>query len=377
MATLRNLVVDLATVPTASREAAREVGRALGLELDMPLRVDDRTTAWIDDVFGGAWSSEATAGDNVIARRDGAPVGFATFDARGLKFRWLRGLARERDVGIFGPFGVEPDSRNKGLGRLLLSLALGELRVRGYARALIPAVSGEWLTRYYVDVAGARVVEQFDRNALLAPPPRTLVMASGNGSNFQAVYDATLAGRLPLEIVALVGNDPRAYALERARAAGITSIEVLRWNRAQEPRAAYDERLLAQVRSSQPELVLLLGWMHLLSDAFVETFPDLLNLHPAFLPLDPECNEVTMPDGTATPAFRGPRAVDDALAACAAWVGATVHRVTPETDRGAVLARKPLRTDIMEEKADLMPRLHELEHALVCVALTRWLFERE
>ena len=59
--------------------------------------------------------------------------------------------------------------------------------------------------------------------------------------------------------------------------------------------------------------MLLLGWMHLLSDSFVRAFPQMLNLHPAFLPLDPRRDDVVMPDGTQMPAFRGPRAVRDAL----------------------------------------------------------------
>lgn len=376
MATLCNLLVELASLPEISYEAVREVTQTLGVELSPPSRADDRTTAWIDESFGGAWSSEAVAGENLVARRAGAPVGFVTFDPRGLRFRWLREVARERDVGIFGPFGVAPGERKTQLGRLLLRLALHELRVRGYARALIPAVSGERLIRYYADSVGARVAEEFDRSALLAPPARTLVMASGNGSNFQAAYDATQAGLLPLEIVALVTNDAGAYAVERARSAGIGSIEALRWNRTQETRADYDERLLALVRAQRPELVLLLGWMHLLSREFVTAFPDTLNLHPAFLPLDPQRDDVGMPDGTWIPAFRGPRAVEDALASSVSWVGATVHRVTPATDRGPVLARTPLRVERGEEKAHLLQRVHAAEHRLVCVALTRWLLER-
>ena len=63
----------------------------------------------------------------------------------------------------------------------------------------------------------------------------------------------------------------------------------------------------------RPDLVLLLGWMHLLSDGFVATFPELINLHPAFLPLDPQRDDVVFPDGAQTAAFRGAYAVRDAL----------------------------------------------------------------
>jgi len=359
---LCNLTVDLSTISGDVPAIQAEVG-------------DDCTLAWIDETFSATWGSEAAAGVNIVARREEAPIGFATLDARGLNYRWLNGLARERDVGLFGPFGVVGDEHKTGLGVFILRQALRALRERGYARALIPAVSGEGLLRYYADSVGAVVAEEFDRAALLAPRPRTVVMASGNGSNFQAVADASHDGSLPIEIVALVSNDVRAYATERARAAGVAGVHVVEWRRKEEMRAQYDQRLLEAVGFEKPDLVLLLGWMHLLSDAFVAAFPEMLNLHPAFLPLDPNCDDVGLPDGTRVAAFRGPHAVHAALAAGSRWVGATVHRVTPATDRGPVLARKPLRVDA-EEEASVMERLHAVEHRLVKAAITRWLFER-
>jgi phosphoribosylglycinamide formyltransferase-1 len=360
---LSNLAVDLSTIS----------GDVPAIQVEV---ADDRTLAWIDETFSATWGSEAAAGVNIVARREDAPIGFATLDARGLNYRWLNGLARERDVGLFGPFGVVGDERKTGLGVFILRQALQALRERGYARALIPAVSGEGLVRYYADSVGAVVAEEFDRAALLAPRPRTVVMASGNGSNFQAVADASHDGSLPIEIVALVSNDVRAYAIERARAAGVAGVHAVEWRRKEEMRAQYDQRLLEAVGFEKPDLVLLLGWMHLLSDAFVAAFPEMLNLHPAFLPLDPSCDDVGLPDGTRIAAFRGSRAVHDALAAGSRWIGATVHRVTPATDRGPVLARKPLRVEAEEEEASVMERLHAVEHRLVKAAITRWLFER-
>jgi phosphoribosylglycinamide formyltransferase 1 len=347
-----------------------------GIEIASETPPDDRTLAWIDEAFGGSWSSEAYAGSSIVARRAGAPVGFAAFDVKGLRFAWLRGLAREPDVGLFGPFGVAPEERSSELGRQLLAFALGALRERGYARALIAAVGDERLIRYYADAVGARIAERFDRAALLGPRARTLVMASGEGSNFQAVIDAVREGSLPLDLVALVSNNPSARAIERASNAGIGSIEVLSWNRAAETREAYDAHLFDVVAAQRPELVLLLGWMHLLPESFVRAFPDTLNIHPAFLPLDPQRDQVVLPDGTSMPAFRGPRAVRDALDAGCDWTGATLHRVTPATDRGPVLVRKPMRLAPAEAQAAVMERLHRIEHGLVRAGITRWLYER-
>ncbi len=370
MSSLVNLIVELDDRWVSSPESLP------GVAVATQSPADDRTLAWIDDAFGGSWSSEAYAGSSVVARRGGAPVGFATFDAKGLKFAWLRGLARERGVGLFGPFGLTLEERAGGLGNHLLARALGALRERGYARALIAAVGDERLIRYYANAAGARVAERFDRAALLGPRARTLVMASGEGSNFQAVIDAVREGSLPLDLVALVSNNPQARAIERARSAGIGSVEVLSWNRTGETRDAYDTRLFEAVAAQRPELVLLLGWMHLLPESFVRAFPNALNIHPAFLPLDPQSDEVVLPDGTSMPAFRGPRAVRDALAAASDWTGATLHRVTPATDRGPVLVRKPMRIQPAERQAGVMERLHRIEHRLVTAGITRWLFER-
>jgi phosphoribosylglycinamide formyltransferase 1 len=365
---LRNLVVEF--------DRRLEVEAPAGIEIAPPAIADGQTLAWIDQEFGGWWSSEANAGLNVTARRAGVPVGFATIDARGSKFAWLDGVARESGTGILGPVGVARELRGRGIGRALLARALDALRASGYARAVITAVSDDASIAYYESAAGARVAESFEREQLYRSGRRTLVMASGNGGNFQAVLDASRSGELPIEIVGLLANDEHAYAVERARLAKLESVSVISWDRRAQRRDAYDTKLLSAAQSRRPDLVLLLGWMHLLPDAFVRAFPQLLNLHPAFLPLDPRENEVGTPDGTKIPAFRGAHAVRDALAASSAWVGATLHRVTPDTDRGPVMTRVPLRVEKREDEARLMVRVHELEREVVRAGITRWLFER-
>jgi phosphoribosylglycinamide formyltransferase 1 len=344
-----------------------------GIDVALEDHPDERMLAWIDDIFGGSWSSEAFTGANVVARCNGEPVGFATFDAAGLTFAWLQGVAREPGVGLFGPVGVVPDKRNRGLGTVLLRRALDALRRRGYRRALIPAV-GEMLLRFYAEAAGARVVESFEPESLYRRGRRVLILASGYGSNFQAVADAVAARTLPIDIVALFSNNLHAYALVRARNAGIPA-HLIAWERRDEARARYDERLLEAARAEEPDLVLLLGWMHLLPDRFVRAFPQMLNLHPAFLPLDATRDDVVMPDGTRIPAFRGARAVRDAVRASSPWVGATLHRVTEATDRGPVLTRKPVRVKNGEKEEQLLRRVHGFERGVVRSGLMRWLYE--
>ncbi len=284
------------------------------------------------------WSSEAAAGGAwwAEAKDGGGMLGFAAFDARGLRYHWLRNWRTKPHVGIFGPFGLRADARGGELGRTLLRASLFSLRERGYRQALIPAVGDAALIAYYEREANARAVESFalDRPERRA---RTVVLASGNGSNFQAVLDAAGAGTVPLDVVALVTNRASAFARERARAAGVAE-HLVAWRRADETREAYDERLLREVAALEPELVLLLGWMHVLPATFVARFPQLLNIHPALLPLDPAADFVTAPDFSRLPVFRGARALDDALAAGVRWSGASVHRVGVAVDRGGVVA---------------------------------------
>lgn len=367
MSPLYNLVVDL--------DRTFETTPMGDIHITLEDRADEPMLAWIDEAFGGSWSSEANAGANVVARRNGVPIGFAAFDGVGLSFAWLKGLAAEAGVGLFGPVGVAQAERNGGLGTSLVRRALDGLRQRGYARALIPAVGDEQLIRFYADAAGARVAERFERAALYRSGRRTLVLASGNGTNFQALVDAIAGQRLPIELAALLSNNAAAFALTRARNAGIAAHAIV-WDRRMERREQYDARLFEAAKGHAPDLVLLLGWMHLLSASFVRAFPEMLNLHPAFLPLDPSRDDVAMADGTRIPAFRGPHAVRDALRASSPWVGATLHRVTEQTDRGLVMTRKPLAVERGEEEEHLMERVHAVERGVVRSGIRRWLYER-
>ncbi len=183
------------------------------------------------------------------------------------------------------------------------------------------------------------------------------------------------AGSLPLEVSALIVNRAGAGALARAARLNVPA-QTLVWDRAGEGRAAYDARVAAAVAATEPDLVLLLGWMHVLPAEFVARFPEILNLHPAYLPLDPEADAVDFPDGSRSAVFRGARALDDALAAGCAWAGASVHRAGAAVDRGEVLARAPLRLEAGEDRAALERRLHALEREVLAEAIGRWARER-
>jgi phosphoribosylglycinamide formyltransferase-1 len=353
---------------------ALEALDARGIRPIRELRTPERLLGWIDGEFGGVWSSEAATGGLWMADDANGPLGFAAYGAHGLAYRWLRPWQAKASVGLFGPFGLMERARGTGFGATLLHAALFSLRERGYRQALIPAVGGERLVAYFERVAGARMVESFVPWRA-GRRYRTTVLASGSGSNFQAVLDGVRDDGLPLEVTALIVNRESAFARKRALTAEIPE-RVVAWSREAESREAYDARLLDAVAATEPELVLLLGWMHVLTAGFVARFPQLLNIHPAFLPLDASADFVTLPDFTTQPAFRGARSVDDALAAGARWVGASVHRVGVAVDRGALLARSPLAVVEGEPRADLDARLHALEHRVLGTALRRWAWEQ-
>ena len=201
----------------------------------------------------------------------------------------------------------------------------------------------------------------------------TAVFVSGNGTNLQAVLDAARDGRLPLDIRLVVCDTPQARALERAVAAGVPTA-VLTWLRPAETRAQYALRLASTVRSSGARLVLLLGWMHVLAREFLDAgFDGILNLHPSYLPDDPSADEVTLPDGTRSPVFRGAHAVRDAIAAKIPTTGATLIEITPAIDRGRVLARREFALRSDDDEASALARLHPLEHEVVIDGIAAWL----
>ncbi len=183
-----------------------------------------------------------------------------------------------------------------------------------------------------------------------SPDPTLLslvVLVSGNGSNLQALIDACAEGRLPAQIRAVVSNDPAAYALHRARQALITT-EVLCHRDFLGSREDYDAALANRVERYQPGLVLLAGFMRILTPVFVGRFRGrMLNIHPALLP-----------------AFRGLHTHTRALASGVKEHGASVHFVTEELDGGPVIAQTRVPVLPGDTEETLAARVLRQEHIL-------------
>ena len=373
------MAVNLLAALDGERYGARGLARAhdvaanAGYTLRRTDGLDDRLAAWIDLHYPGSWwSSEAAAGSCWVGERDGVIAGFAAFGQRGITFAWLKRWRARTDVGVFGPYGVGEADRGRGIGEPLLTAALCGLRESGYASALIPAVDGARLIAMYARRTGAEVVDRF---GFQTPAYRATILASGGGTNARNVLERVRAGTTALDVAALIAGDAQAGALVAAREYGVEAIAIP-WDRAAESRAAYDARVIDAVARTEPQLVLLLGWMHLLPAAFMQRFPQTINLHPAYLPLDPAADGVVAPDGSVIPALRGAHALRDALSSGVAWTGATVHYVTRDTDRGTVLVRIPLPVGDATTEQALRERVRPVEFIAVAAAIRRWAFER-
>ena len=187
-------------------------------------------------------------------------------------------------------------------------------------------------------------------------PSRLIIFISGSGSNLQALLDAVQEGRLAAEPVLVVSNKPEAYGLVRAQQVGVPTLVFPYAPYRTAGREAYDAALAAAVAPYQPDLIVLAGWMRILTPAFLNAFPQqVINLHPA------------LPGH-----FVGTHAIERAFAAYQqgeiTHSGCMVHWAIPEVDAGPVLATAevPLYpTDTLETFA---ARMHTAEHHVLVQA---------
>ncbi len=181
---------------------------------------------------------------------------------------------------------------------------------------------------------------------------RFAVLASGSGTNLQALLDA-----YPEELAVAAGDRKGAFAFERARRAGVP-VEHL------DPsgfvsREDYDRELAYRVAAHDVSLVVGAGYMRVLSPVFLERFPAILNVHPSLLP-----------------EFRGLNAVRRALRSGVKRTGVTVHLMVEEVDAGPVVAQEEVEILPGDTEETLMERLHPVEHRLLVRAVADYFWGR-
>ena len=188
-----------------------------------------------------------------------------------------------------------------------------------------------------------------------APAPLVIVI-SGRGSNLQAILDAQRAGQLPIEIRAVIGNNPSAAGLAIAHAAGLVTQIVD--HRDYPERAAFDRALMEAIDRYDPRLVVLAGFMRILGADFIDHYAGrLINVHPSLLP-----------------ALCGLNTHARALAADARQHGASVHFVSNEVDGGPVIVQAALPVLPGDNATTLAARVLEQEHRILPLAI-RWYVE--
>lgn len=173
---------------------------------------------------------------------------------------------------------------------------------------------------------------------------RIAVLASGRGSNFQAVIDAIATGSIPARCISLITDNPRAFAIERAEMAGIP-VTVLDY--ASFPsKKAYEDKLLAVMQEQDPDLFVLAGYMRILGTPLVHAFPGrIVNIHPALLP-----------------SFTGLHAQRQAVSYGVKVAGCTVHFVDENLDCGPIILQRTVPVLENDDEDSLAERILVQEH---------------
>jgi len=175
---------------------------------------------------------------------------------------------------------------------------------------------------------------------------RIVVLISGSGSNLQAIIDATENKEIPGQVVAVISNKADAFGLRRAQNHNIAH-QVID-HKAFPDRESFDKKLQAVIEDYRPDVVVLAGFMRILTNQFVEYFTGkLINIHPSLLPK-----------------FKGLDTHQRALEAKEAFHGASVHFVTPELDGGPVIVQGPVAILAEDDVESLKAKVHKIEHQI-------------
>lgn len=176
---------------------------------------------------------------------------------------------------------------------------------------------------------------------------KVAVLVSGNGSNLQALIDATHQDRLDAEIVVVISNKADAFALKRAEAANIPGVCLP--HRQFATREAFDAAVVAELRKFDVQWVVFAGFMRLVTNVLLDAFPErIINLHPSLLP-----------------AFPGTDAIQQALDYGVKVTGCSVHLVTADMDAGPIIGQSVVVTAPDDTAETLGARIHAAEHPLL------------
>ena len=178
-------------------------------------------------------------------------------------------------------------------------------------------------------------------------PFRIGVLVSGSGSNLQSIIDKLHKGPAGIEVAVVISDNDRAYGLKRAAEAGITTAVFPMIDFAE--RREHDEAMAAELERYDVDLVVLAGYMMLVTPGLLERFPNrVINLHPSLLP-----------------SFPGATPIEDTMDYGARVTGVTVHFVDEGADTGPIILQEPVEIQYNDTVESLRGRIHDVEHALL------------
>lgn len=184
----------------------------------------------------------------------------------------------------------------------------------------------------------------------LGEPLKLGILASGNGSNFEAIAVAIASGKLNAKIQVLIYNNPEAKVATRAANWNVPAVLL---NHRNFHREDLDWQIVNTLQQYQVEWIVMAGWMRIVTPVLIDAFPNrIVNIHPSLLP-----------------SFRGVRAVEQALAAGVKIAGCTVHLVAPEVDSGLILLQAAVPVLPNDTPETLHARIQEQEHRILPQAI--------
>lgn len=186
--------------------------------------------------------------------------------------------------------------------------------------------------------------------------PVLAVLVSGNGTNLQSIIDHIHEGKLRAVVGAVISDNENAFALERAKKANIPGVVIQR--KEFQTKSHFEKAIHDEVRRVHAEMIVLAGFMRILSAEFVEKYPNrILNIHPSLLPNHP-----------------GLHAIEKAFEAKDEFAGVTIHFVDRGVDTGPIVLQDKVKIDSTDTIETLTQKVHALEHQLYPKAIQKVLW---
>lgn len=277
------------------------------------------------------------------------------------------------DTVLIGPFAFDALSRELRLEALFG--VLGLVRERGFRRAVIAGIHPDLLTLFHERIESTAIFVQPLR--FVRPKAALFATKTGMGYLAAAVVGMQKQGGLELELSGIITDSTLADSVGIGER-GDVPVTIVPWEKERgQTRAEFDMALTTAAGETGADLMLLLGWTFLVSGDFLTRFPNTLNMHGSYLPPDPAADIVTLPDGSRQPVIRGINPIVDGIQAGQAWGGCALHQVTNQTDRGRIMARRPLRfSQLTQRWEDAVEILIAFQSSVTGAGIMRWIEEQ-